>query len=412
MPLQPLQAFSLPLLLVTLFLLLAAFLLRHPGNPSTGLLKPHSCAASRSHLNVTFLLSRGIRLTATNSGLRFAHSFPDPVCPRFIRSLQDSAAGVGHRAREWTTSLWFAATHNLTLVPSLVGTGVGVHGGYQGWDEFLGLGFGEDPDAAARLDLPAVLLPNFGAWGWPSEHITALWMPLIQGAGCGGTLFNTPGDAFPNDVSFEVKPYMAWKFAAAAAKRRLAGAALGPLLYEPSSINIGVHFRVGDAQPTPERTLFDTVRVVVSEFLSAGLDGELCIHVHAEAATELTHFGVADLPGGELVSLEVHTELDPRETFWHLSNADVFIGSQSEFSRLVGIVSMRPLVVLHHVIKEYCADTAICCDYEYACIEGQRSRIAPAAARLVAAQRCGNLGEHTSVADEAWPLDPQFALGR
>ena len=154
MPLQPLQAFSLPLLLVTIFLLLAALLFRRPGNLSTGLLKPHSCTASRNHLNVTFLLSRGIRLTATNSGLRFSHSFPDPVCPRFIRSLQDSAAGVGHRAREWTTSLWFAAAHNLTLVPSLVGTGVGVHGGYQGWDEFLGW-----PLARTRMQLCAWTFP-------------------------------------------------------------------------------------------------------------------------------------------------------------------------------------------------------------------------------------------------------------
>jgi hypothetical protein len=296
----------------------------------------------------------------------------------------------------------------LTFVSSFLSVGHGVHGDYEGWDEFLGLTWGEDSNITEKLDLPALLLPSFGDWGKPSDFILALWLPAIGAAGC-NTLFNAPADQFPNDVSFEVKPIMTWKFSAAAAERRLAGKQ-APFIYDPAAINIALHYRVGDSQPTPEGTLFSTVGFFVSAFLAAGLDGPLRIHLHAEGSPVLSHFGVDDLTeGSELVTLEVHTDLDARATFWHLANADVFIGSQSEFSRLVGMTALRPLIVLHHTLKAFCVDTAICCDYAASCIETHVARIEAAAARLVAAQRCGDWGAHSATADEAWPLNIQYA---
>ena len=383
-------------------------------------------SASRNQFAAASLQARGVRLVVDESGaLRFPHSLVDPACPRYVTALQDQSAGIGHRSREWATSLWLALAFNLTLVHHPVDFSLPgarhEHEGYQGWDAFLGLAFGESPEHfLGDLDVVGVgtakqLLPSIGSWGAPTAQVHALWAPHLTAPAC-NVMFVTPGDEVPRDVSALVRPFMTWKFAAAAAARARAGVHL-PLRYSPSAVNVAVHYRVGDIEPTPESALWAEARLALESLRAEGVEGALHVHVHTDGPVPLAHFGHLPLLEGEAEGSEVevqhHPDMSANETMWHFVNADVFVGSRSGFSWLAGLLSPRSLAMLQRGGKwhETCADagTAVCCSDSGACEEGSDALLQRAAQRIAAAQGCGGLGPRTAALHEPWPLEPPHA---
>ena len=378
--------------------------------------------ASRNQLDAASLHARGVRLVSDESGeLRFPHSLVDPDCPRFVRALQDIAAGVGHRSREWSTGLWLALTFNLTLVHMPIDTTQpGARrehdsGGFEGWDALLGLPFGEGPQEDST-GLPLELLPSIGSWGAPNDHVYRLWAPRLTAPDTCNIVFQAPGDQSPFDVSPVVRPYMTWKFAAAAAERARAGVHL-PLRYSPAAVNVAVHYRVGDMVPTPEASLWQEAALALRSLREQGVQGPVHVHVHTEGAVPLAHFGHAPLVEeggggreGDTLELVYHSDMRANETMWHFANADVFVGSRSEFSWLAGMLSPRFTALLQRGTKshENCADagTSVCCNNDGLCEEEGQGVLELAAQRIAAAQGCGNIGPRTAVVDEQWPLQP------
>jgi hypothetical protein len=332
-------------------------------------------------------------------------------------SMQDHSAGIGHRAHEWITALWLALTFNLTLVHQPVDSAApGVrteHGAYAGWDAFLGLGFGERP---AELGSPPVgqhiRLPVLKGWNAPAAEVRRAWEPLLspREAAC-NVMFHAQGDFFVVDISAAVRPFVTWKFAAAAAARARAGAQL-PLRYSPSAVNVAVHFRVGDAKPTPEAALWAEAQLVLLQLRAAGVKSALHVHVFTDGPVPLTHFGRAALPGeegagGGVVRVHHHSDAAANETMWHFANADVFVGSQSAFSALAGLASPRFLGLMQWIQQAYCPDggVSMCCANDGVCEDPGRALLERAARRVAAAEACGNIGPRTAAFSETWPLE-------
>jgi len=370
--------------------------------------------ASRNQFDAASLGVRGVRLLRDEAGtLRFPHSLPDPDCPRYIVFTREESAGIGHRVHEWITSLWLALTFNLTLVYEPVGD-IGTaqkssHGSYEGWDVFLGLSFGENPQNG--LLGQHIRLPDIKGWSATTAEVLAAWAPLLSPfeAPC-NVVFHSPANLFPGDVSAVVRPYLTWKFAAAAAARARAGVQL-PLRYSPSAVNVAVHLRVGDAHRTPEAALWTEAQLVLQRLRAAGVRGLLQVHVFTEGSETLTHFGHAALlghEGAEIVRVYHHTDVAANETLWHFANADVFLGSHSSFSWLAGLLSPRFLGLMQRKPGrvEYCPDrgVSLCCAEDGVCTD-PGGALLRAAQRISAADACGNIGPHTAVFSETWPLE-------
>lgn len=95
--------------------------------------------------------------------------------------------------------------------------------------------------------------------------------------------------------------------------------------------------------------------------------------------------------------------VDTYAAFWHMARADVFVGSRSGFSWLVGLVATRPLVVQQHGapsgMSEHCADTgyaaqgAVVCCLDDTCAAGTRDALRLALAHLVRTEPCRGGGQ-------------------
>ena len=417
--------------LILAFLLLLEARLTPPSLPKAYLAQaaepPAPCSlpnASRNYFDGAALRARGVLLLSDAAGaLRFPHSLPDPACPRYIHSLQDEAAGIGHRAHEWLVGLWLALTFNLTLVHQPVNfapTGRVEHEACDGWDEFLGLRFGENPELGRPL-LRKVQLPKINGWGAPTAQVLAKWGPLLTPREpiC-NVVFEAQADFYPGDVSAIVRPVMTWKFAAAAAARARAGTQI-PLRYSPSAVNVAVHFRVGDAQPTAEGALWAEARLALQKLRAAGVKGALHVHLHTEGKVQLSHFGKVSLlgegEGGGEVEVRQHPDMRANDTLWHFAMADVFVGSHSGFSWLAGLLSPRFFALMQRGAKSvqvgHCPDEGGggtgCCGEGGGCEAAGVGALEAAARRVAAAEACGNIGEGRGGFSEGWPLE---AAGR
>jgi hypothetical protein len=211
---------------------------------------------------------------------------------------------------------------------------------------------------------------------------------------------------------------MTWKFAAAAAAR--GGDETPTLRYNPAAINIAVHYRVGDIKPTPEAALWANTRLALSSLREEGVVGALHVHVYTDGPVPLAHFGVTALledeaegdeggageGGNSGVEVWHHFNVSATETMWHLVNADVLVGSRSEFSWLAGLLSPRSLALLQRGSQwhETCADegTAVCCSNGGDCEEASGEMLERASKRIAAAQACGDFGPHTSAFIRQW----------
>jgi hypothetical protein len=409
-----------PILAITLALAVhASMLALHPMRVAGAAPSP-TCA--RAEFSGAFLRNAGAALVMTcatdRAPLLFRHALVERSCPRFVLATQDTNAGVGHRVREWSMGLWVARLFNLTLIHSSLDVGGKEHGSYAGWDAFLGLTWGENGLELAELRrrsslLKEVLLPRLGTWGVPNAAALAIFAPAIAAhPGC-GVLFILRGDETPFDTSPETRAVLGWKFSAAAAVANRKGNGARPkLIYDPRAVNVAVHFRVGDISPTAENVLgIITDGIVLPALRAAGVAAPIHFHVFSDGEHALPFFraAVAARGAAALIELFVHGEMAALPAFWHFCNADVFVGSRSGFSWMVGLFCTRPFSLLQHgdmnQFHEYCGDGAGCCWTWAECEASAHARLARAAARIAAAEACGALSAAHAVMDSGWALE-------
>jgi hypothetical protein len=182
----------------------------------------------------------------------------------------------------------------------------------------------------------------------------------------------------PDDWTYDPKPVTKWVMAKkwAANVARLP-APLRALAWRASDVNIAVHFRIGDMQPTKEEWLVAVLNSTILPALAQGaLPGtRVVVHVFMRADTDHKMFKLfprlagapvtpVDAPGprglpppppaGALappppaaldVRVAFHTadQLSPFATFLHLAQADISLQSRSAFSEYAAHVSSRPL---------------------------------------------------------------------
>ena len=261
-----------------------------------------------------------------------------------------------------------------------------------------------------------------------------------------GKILHVPPHSRPYDSSWLSKGAMALKFARARELRAASG--LDPILLwnADRDVNIAVHVRrvifvaagvegtpfewddeaalstweLGENEssgsdpqylgqrvwyPTREAVLARIVReTVLPALLAEGLPAErLVVHVFSQwpqaegfpalAALAGTHGGVTGTGGGSGVRVSWHlgTALSAWETLFHLTQADVLVGSASHFSFFAAQLSSRPLVLAQEDFDKWrlCGEGSVCCRRDGTCEFYAGVRMREAARRLGALRRCG-----------------------
>jgi hypothetical protein len=333
-----------------------------------------------------------------------AQSKLDAACTRMVYAEQNWAAGLGHRLNQWTAAFHAALAFNATFVHTEMNGGVGNHGNYDGWDEWMGLGVGElslgDARALAKeKGYPDAQLPNFGGEYMHNEeaHRGERWGNALREC---GRLWKTGTDKWFYDHSTTSKSAMALKFDDAMQVPGAGSAAIKERAYDPLAINVALHIRKGDQYPTKEGVFVGILREVILPGLDAqeGLKGPVAVHVFSEAKDfpALLALHGSRTPGGLALTVALHPDMAPRPSFWHLTQADFLLMSYSSFSWAAAQLALRPLTFSPRSSDDYrmCGDTSVCCD---AIVGAERGvchldahfRVAATARRIAAQQSCG-----------------------
>ncbi len=135
------------------------------------------------------------------------------------------------------------------------------------------------------------------------------------------------------------------------------------LLYDPKEFIVALHIRVGDITPTSE-AYFLTVLGQLLPVVAEGVPYR--VHVFAEKKDAEDFPGIVKLVGTE--HLTFHPELPAFESFYHLTQAHVFVMSASGFSQFPAIAGTKA-VVFSPPSRElfplkFCPPYAVCCDKE------------------------------------------------
>jgi hypothetical protein len=370
---------------------------------------------------------RALRWVRVDDGaVRFAHAVPAADCEKWVRVTQNTGAGLGHRLRQWSTSLWLATAlpppTRVAFAHTSVDEGQGAHHSYKGFDEFLGLALGEGPlgadalvSSGAAKEAPELERANGPHAYVPNDGMVRTYGGRMASAGDCGVVYRLPVNMWAEDHSTATRGISAWKFAAAAAARAAAGARLPlspPDEWDPAAVHIGVHLRVNDGYLITEETLAAVLRdYALSALAAARVGARVKIHIfteeegvgktpaiHALAAPPQTG---APLPAG----VDVHEVLvDPRSALWMMSQTDVFVGSVSSFSWIVAQFSTRPAALLQDWqdggTYTWCLTGAGCCQRDGTCDAAAEALMAETAARLARMHSCGQLSR-ASWEDEA-----------
>jgi len=361
-----------------------------------------------------------------DGAVRLRHAVPSAGCPKWLQVAQNQEAGAGHRLRQWSTALWVAATlpptgsSHVAFAHTSLDVGAGQHGGYPGADAFLGLRQGE-----AALDAKG-LLASAGGKGVrefpcsldfvtdapyaPNAAMLGKWERRMGNPDDCNVLFTAPADHWAADHSSSTRLLHAWKFAAAAKGRAVAGARLALAgsgaggEWDPASVHIGLHQRLGDGLLVPEAVLAGIAeRYVLAEVRAADVRARVVLHVFSEAkapAAELP--ALSALAGldmgpqrGPLAVFFHGPEADFIHTVWSLSQCDFFVGSVSSMSWVVAQFASRPAALLQSWdgAGEYkwCLEGMGCCNQKGVCNEQARMLMVQTAQRLAGMARSGQL---------------------
>jgi hypothetical protein len=133
------------------------------------------------------------------------------------------------------------------------------------------------------------------------------------------------------------------------------------LLYDPMEFIVALHVRVGDINPTSEAYFL----VVLAQMLPV-LSGvsNYRVHVFAESSGAENHPNIVNLVGEDRIAF--HPDLPPFESFYHLTQAHVFVMSASGFSQFSAVAGNRALVFSppsrERFPLKFCPPYAVCCN--------------------------------------------------
>jgi hypothetical protein len=365
-------------------------------------------------------------------------SLASPGCPMFVTP---SGGGRGHplgpQLLEWTTAFAAAENFGATFLHAPFADGGGGGEPPGGWDAALGLGEGEDTPAAlaARLAAggqPAPRTVELNGWGgvaWDEDAFRrgGWWAALNAREHCGAVL-RLPAAARVHDATWLTKGAMALRFERARALRAVARLD-PPLLWdEVRDVNVAVHVRRARAArggasggggtpfpwdgeealweggawyPTREAVLARVVRETVLPALAdAGVPAaRVAVHVFSEWEAEGDFPALRALRGGaggvRVAFWLGAARADAWTTLFHLTQADVLVGSASHFSFWAGQLASKPLVLAQEDMDRWrlCGEGAACCLRDGRCSFYAGVRMREAARRLAALLECGGMEE-------------------
>ena len=159
------------------------------------------------------------------------------------------------------------------------------------------------------------------------------------------------------DYGSHTKRIMAKKFREAPDRRPI------PLMYPADEFVIAVHVRTGDIDPTAESFFVN----VLTQLLPHLQDVPYRVHVFAEGKGEADYPSLAASVASR-DKVVFHPALPPFETFYHLTQAHVFVMAASGFSQFAALLATKPLVFSPPSREafplKFCPPYAVCCDQE------------------------------------------------
>jgi hypothetical protein len=405
------------------------------ASPASGVGGLHPTAAQCSALRRRGLGEYSLKEAALSvpPTAPWPHQRIDARCPKYIQNDVSNLAGLGHRLSNWLVALNTALYYNATLLHDF-SEAPGVHGGYAGWGEALGLPMGGGGTRELEWGSPAVQALGLQHVALPHasfephrvrEHALyeRVWGPLVRNVSQCNTVYRVGGDSWPYDFTSRAKAIVVQKLAAgagaagavAAASAAAAAAAQGGQAeealphWDAGMVNIAVHVRKGDVYTVPQ----DMLARIVSESLLPALAAtgalaaqRICIHVFAE----FSGYGREALPAlaalGDGVGFEGQRHAfgaGLRVAFWEsasewevfsrLAQADFVVSSQSGFPSMATLFSINPLAVgfpSSNTLK-HCRTDMVCCYYDGRCSFAAVGRMHKRARLLAEAEACGLL---------------------
>jgi hypothetical protein len=414
---------------------------------------PYSCASlrrrGRGEYPLPVLLSLPRLLPGNLSRINQVggpSSLASPACPMYVTpTLAPGGAPLGAQLLSWATA--FAAAENFGatfLHAPFFDGGSGAPAPRGGWDAALGLGDGEDTPAALAGRLaaggePAPRIVELGGWGgvaWDEDAFRrgAWWGAMNAREHCGAVL-RVPAAARVHDATWLTKGAMALRFERARALRAVAREDPSLLWDEVRDVNVAVHVRRraaaagaaaadgtpfpwdGEAAlrdeggvwyPTREDVLARVVRdTVVPALVGAGVPpARVVVHVFSEWEAEADFpalRALAGAAGGVRVAFWLGaTRADAWTAFFHLTQADVLVGSASHFSFWAAHLSSKPLVLAQEDMDRWrlCGEGSACCFRDGRCSWHAEVRMREAARRLAALIECGGMEEEEEEEEE------------
>lgn len=263
----------------------------------------------------------------------------DLQCPRYVCVPTNQLGGLGHRLSNLMQTFLISKELGLPiLAPELEPEGR-LHGAYAGANDLFSINF----------PLKCPLSEEMAPFGWTVKRIGLpfLWKDfpypgfasqLVNEIKSCNTIYLMT-EFWPHSME-SVRPLLRKTFQ----PHSLTGMKIfSNLLWNTSTFNIAIHSRLGDIRPTPIECQVETLKRVLK---LADPQNTLPIHVwiFSESPNEL----ILPLQAirRPLLTLHTDTNIPALNSFVHLLESDVFIGSDSSFSWFASYLSDElPLVL-------------------------------------------------------------------
>ena len=274
-----------------------------------------------------------------------AHVASDTTPCHFICVTINHGAGLGHRLTNAATSIMLALGTGYPCAALSFETGSGRHGNYPGADglffvdaaESRGVGCCE----SCGLSVQHLASPPLEA----QNNITALgrWVLGLRQPACGLIIVEEFHPRSLEPVWREMQQLYHQSSPAALALQ-------AQLLYSPDKLNIAIHVRVGDLVPTPLAYFAMCLRSVLASLLAFSFRGAVDVWLFSESSVasleaELLAVTRAFSSFPAMLRLDAQSAL-PLLTFVYLTEADIFLASDSSFSWAASFMSTKPVVIV------------------------------------------------------------------
>jgi hypothetical protein len=275
-----------------------------------------------------------------------AHVASDTTPCHFVCvPINHAYGGLGHRLINAATSIMLALGTGYPCAELSFEVGDGLHGNYPGAD---GLFFVNDVESRGIGCFESCGLPVQHLAAPPAEvqnNITALgrWVLDTQQQACGLIMVEEFWLRSLEPVWHELQRLFHPSSPAALALK-------AQLLYSRAKLNIAIHVRVGDMTWTPLTYFAPCLRNVLGSLQNFSFQNAVDVWLFSETnltslETELAAAVQAFSSFPAVLRLDAQTSL-PLLTFLYLTEADIFLASDSGFSWIATFMSTKPVVIV------------------------------------------------------------------